>query len=208
MVLDQGEGAEMQAGSQRDAVDPGVERRRHAHAQRFARRVHGQLLHAVDEDQAVATLRLHGPADVHARRLGELPEIEANHRLVGIGNVEFVLSELVLDELGVEAPIGNGIDHGIGDVSDATQSSRFECQFGGRNIDPHAADHNRHQFLVAKPQTEIINALHQRPSQSRPASSARLTGDHENLSSGPLSLITSLHGWLRQAKSQAAATAW
>jgi len=52
---------------------------------------------------------------------------------------------------------------GVGDVTDAAETRDFERQFGGRNINTHAANENRHQFLFAESQAEIVNALHVDP---------------------------------------------
>lgn len=46
------------------------------YAQCLARAAHGQLLHAVDKDQACARSRLHGAAYVQLGRLGQPFEIE------------------------------------------------------------------------------------------------------------------------------------
>jgi hypothetical protein len=46
-------------------------------------------------------------------------------------------------------------------VADAAQARGFQRQFGGRDVHPHAADHDRHQFLFAQPQAEIIDAVSQ-----------------------------------------------
>jgi len=107
---------------------------------------------------------VHGAADVQLSGLGELAEIELDDRLVGIGDVEFVLLELVLDELGVETAIGHRIDHRVGDVPDTAKAGCLERQIGRRDIDAHAADDDGHQFLVAQLQTKIINTFHQEPS--------------------------------------------
>ena len=52
---------------------------------------------------------------------------------------------------------------GVGDVTDATEARGFERQFGGRNVHAHAANNDRHQFLFAESQAEIVNALHVGP---------------------------------------------
>jgi hypothetical protein len=45
-------------------------------------------------------------------------------------------------------------------MSDAAQTGSLQGQIGRRNIDPHATNHNRHKLVLAKPQAEIIHALH------------------------------------------------
>ena len=164
MILDQRERAEVQAGRQRNPVDAGVERRPHAHAQRFLRRVHRQLFHDIDEDESGAALGLHRFADVQAGRLGQLPEIELDQGLVDVGDVELELLQFLFDELGVEAPVGNRIDHRVGDMADSAQTSRLQRQSGSRDIDAHATDHDRHELSLAEHQTEIIYTHSQYPS--------------------------------------------
>ena len=99
------------------------------------------------------------------RRLSQLPQIELDHRLVGIGDVVFVLLELVLHELGIEAPVGNRLDHRIRDMTDPAQACGFQRQIRGGDIHPHTADHDGHQLLLTEVQTEIINSFHETPSR-------------------------------------------
>jgi|GEM_PF-6939842 hypothetical protein len=160
VVLDQAEGAQVQAGGERDAVDAGVHGRREAHAQRLLRRVHGELLHAVDEDQPVAALGLHGGLHVQPGRLGDVGEVEFHLRLVDVGDVVLVALLLDADELGVVAAVGDRLDHRIRDVADAAQAGRLQRQFRRGDVHAHAADHDRHQFPSAEPQAEIIHAFH------------------------------------------------
>ena len=160
MVLDQRERAEVQAGGQRDAVDAGVERGGQAHAQRLARRVHGQLLHTVDEDHAVAALGFHRPAHMIAGGFLEFREVEVHVGLVAAGNVGLVLLQLLADEIGVEAGVGHGLHHGVGNMADAAEARDFERQFSSGDIHAHAADDDRHQFLPAEAQAEIIHTFH------------------------------------------------
>ena len=76
MIFHQGKRVEMQTRRQGDAVDPCVQPGSQAHAQGVLGGVHRQLLHAVDEDHAVATLGFHGPAHMQLRRLGQLTQVE------------------------------------------------------------------------------------------------------------------------------------
>ncbi len=122
--------------------------------------VHGQLFHAVGEDHPVAALGLHGAADMQGCGFRQQAEIELDYRLLGIGDVELVLPQLVLDVLGIEAAVGNRRHHGVGDVADAAQARDLQRKLGGRNVHAHAADDDRHQFLFAQPQAKIIDALH------------------------------------------------
>jgi hypothetical protein len=163
VVLDQVEGTQVQAGRHGDAVDARVHRRRQAGAQGFLGRVHGQLFHAVHEDQAIALLRFHGRADVQAGRLGQAVEVELDHRLVHVVDVELVELGLVFHEGGIELAVRDVLHHRIGDVPDTAQAGRFQRQLGGRNIDTHPADHDGHVFLVAQSQAEIINTFHCNP---------------------------------------------
>ena len=123
MVLHQRERSQVQPGAQRDAVDPAIHRRCQAHAQRFARAAHGELFHAVDEDQAFAPLGLHGPAHVQPRRLGQPLEIELHHRLVGVEDVVLVLLLLLRHEPGLEPPVRNRGHHRVGDVADSAEQA-------------------------------------------------------------------------------------
>src|SRR5512139_4282485 len=45
-------------------------------------------------------------------------------------------------------------------MADAAEAGDFERQFGGRDVDAHAADDDRYQFPFAESQTEIIHASH------------------------------------------------
>ena len=40
---------------------------------------------------------------------------------------------------------------------------RFQSQFGGGDVHPHATDHDRHQFPLAELQAEVIHAFHRVP---------------------------------------------
>ena len=156
----QGKRTEVQAGTERDAVDASVECRIQAHLQGFARTVHGQLFHAVDENHAVAPLGFHGLADVQLGGLRQVTQIELNHAFVGIADVVLVELGLFLDELGVEAAVGHVLHHGVGNVPNAAQSCRLECQLGGGNIHAHSADDEWYQFPVTKMQAEIVKSFH------------------------------------------------
>ncbi len=160
MILDQRERAQMQSGRQRDAVDAVIQRRLEARAQGFPRRVHGQLFHAVDENQPVAALGFHGATDVQGGGFGQQADVELNHGLLAVGDIELVLPQLVLDVLGIEAPVRNRWHHGIRDMADAAQSRRFQRQIGSRNVHSHAADHDGYQFMFAQLQAKIVKALH------------------------------------------------
>ena len=100
---------------------------------------------------------------MQTRRLGNLTEVELYDGLVGVFDVGFVLQELILDEVGVIAPIRYGGQHRIGDVSDTSQTGDLQREIGGRNIHAHPADHDRHQLLLAKMQTKIVYAFHYHP---------------------------------------------
>ncbi len=160
VILDQLERTQVQAGRQRDAVDAAVQGRRQAHAQRFLRRVHGQLFHAVHVDQAIAFLRFHGGADMTARGLGQVIQIELDHGLVHVVDVELVGLGFFLDVRGVELAVGHVLRHCIGDMADPAQAGCFQRQLGRRNVHTHSADHDGHVFLVAHAQAEIINTFH------------------------------------------------
>ncbi len=160
MILQQRKRAQVQAGSQGDAVYAGIQRSMHAHLQGLLRRVHGQLFHAVDENQTIALLGVHRAAHMHAGRVGQLLQVEFHHRLIGILDVELVLFELVLDVLGIEAAVGHGGHHRIRDMADTTEAGHFQRQCGSGNIHAHTALHDRHQFVLAQAQAEIINTFH------------------------------------------------
>ena len=76
MIFDQCKRAQIESRRQGDSVNSGIQRRTQANREGFLRRVHGQLFHAVDEDEAGAALGLHGFADVQTRSLGKLAQIE------------------------------------------------------------------------------------------------------------------------------------
>ncbi len=160
VVLDQLEGTEVQAGRHGDAVDAGVQRRRQARAQGFLGRVHGQLFHAVHENQAIAFFRRHGRAHVQARRFGQALEVELHDRLVHVVDVELVELGLVLDEGRVELAVRDVLHHRVRDMADTAQARRFQRQLRGRNVHAHSANHDGHIFLVAQTQAEIINTFH------------------------------------------------
>jgi hypothetical protein len=183
MVLDQRERTQVQAGRQGDAVDPRVQCRLETDAQGLPGVVHGQLFHAVGEDHALAALGFHGAADMQGGGFRQQAEVELDHGLLAIGDVELVLPQLVLDVLGVEAAVGNRRHHRVGDVADAAQARHFQRQLRGRNIHAHAADHDRHQFLFAQTQAEIIDALH-----------CRLIRDLDSVTLSPVGARFCLHG--------------
>ena len=114
---------------------------------------------------------------MQARGLGEVAEIEAHIGLVGVGDVVLVLLELVLDEARLEAPVGNGRHHGVGNVADAAEAGGLERQFGRRDIDPHAADHDGHQFTATQTQAEVIHTFHCRSSKAAFAGTSGASGD-------------------------------
>ena len=78
------------------------------------------------------------------------PRSNLHHRLVDVVDVVLVLLELVLDEIGVVAPVGDRRHHRIGDMADAAQPRSFQRQLAGRNIHAHAADHDGHQFAACR----------------------------------------------------------
>ena len=160
MVLDQGERTQVQAGGQGNPLDTGIECCSQTHLQGFLGGVHGQLFHAIDEDQATAGLACHGRLDVQAGRLFQSAEIELDRRLVLVIDVVLVERELFLDVLGVVAAVGDGIDHRIGNMANPAQTGGFQRQIGGGNIHPHAADHDRNQLMFAQSQAKIIHTLH------------------------------------------------
>ncbi|MPM85707.1 hypothetical protein SDC9_132788 [bioreactor metagenome] len=53
-------------------------------------------------------------------------------------------------------------------MPDATQPGCLQGQIGRRNINSHAADHDRHELVLAKPQAEIIHTLHHCPYGNQP----------------------------------------
>ncbi len=67
---------------------------------------------------------------------------------------------LSLTNLVSKRRVGHGLHHGVGNMADAAEARDFERQFGGRDIHPHAADDDRHQFLFAEVQAEIIDTFH------------------------------------------------
>ena len=155
----------MQACAQGDAVNAGVQRRGHAHLQRLARRVHGQLLHAINKHQALATLGLHGGLDMPAGSLGQHTEIELNDGFIRIVDVVLVEPGLVFDKAGVKTPVRDIGHHGIRNMPDAAQPGRLKRQLGGGNIHAHTAHHDGHQFFSSKLQAEIVNTFHSNPLQ-------------------------------------------
>ncbi|MCY1535186.1 hypothetical protein D9M68_705800 [compost metagenome] len=175
VVFDQCERAQVQAGGQRDAVDAGVQRRGHAHLQRFLRAVHRQLFHAVDEHHARAFLAGHGAFHVHARGLGQVAQVELDGRLVFRVDVVLVHRLLGLDVLGLVAAVRDRLDHSVGDVAHATQAGGLQRQVGGRDIHAHAADHDGHHFLAAHLQAEIFQSSHSQLSNVRPKLTRSMT---------------------------------
>ncbi|MOA31962.1 hypothetical protein D3C78_1531480 [compost metagenome] len=99
-------------------------------------------------------------ANVQLGRLFQQAEVELHHRLVAVLDVEFVLLQLVLDVLGVEAAVGNGRHHGVRDVADAAQTGSFQRQRGGGNVHAHATGDDGDQLFVAQFQAKVIYALH------------------------------------------------
>ena len=166
MILHQRKRAQMQTGTQRNAVDSGAEGLMQTHAQRLARRIHREFFHAVDEDHAGAALGFHRFTHVHTRCLGNLPEIKFHVGFIRIGNVVLVLLGLFLDEFGLVAPVRYSGQHRIGKMPYPAQARNLKRQLSGRNIHTHPAYHNGHQLMLAKLQAKIIYALHQLPFHS------------------------------------------
>ena len=160
MIFHQCKRAQVQPGRQGDAVYAGRQSRMQARPERFARRVHGELFHHVDENHAIAALGFHRLADVQAGGLDHLTQIELHLRLVGVLDVVFVLLQLHLDEVGVVAAIGHGGQHGIGYMPDTAQARNLQRQGGSGNIHAHTARHDGNQFMLAEAQAEIIHAFH------------------------------------------------
>jgi hypothetical protein len=109
----------------------------------------------------------HGGFDVQAVASSRRPRSNLTDDLSSF-DVVLVERELFLDVLGVVATVGDRLDHRIGDVSDAAQTGCLQGQVGRRNINPHAADHDRHELVLAKPQAEIIHTLHLCPYGNQP----------------------------------------
>ena len=95
----------MQPRAQRDAVNTSIQRRGHAHLQGFARRIHGQLFHAIDKHQPLAALGIHGGFDMAAGCLGQHAQIKFDDGLVRFVDVMFVKAGLVLNKTGVEPAV-------------------------------------------------------------------------------------------------------
>ena len=160
MVFDQRESTQMQTCGQCDAIDAGIHRRAHSYTQGFLGPVHGQFFHAIDENQTIPVLGIHGRTNVAGGCVGECAKVELDHRLVGVGNIEFEFAQFVFDKFGVKAIVRYHRDHRIRDMANAAQARSDQRQLCRGNINAHAADHDRNQFFVAEFQTEIINALH------------------------------------------------
>jgi hypothetical protein len=138
----------------------GIEGRLETHLERLVRVVHRQLLHDVDEHHAVTALAAHGVLDVEALRLGQLAEVELGDRLVVVADVELVLGQLPGHVARVVPAVRDGRHHGVGDVADTTEPCGLEGQVGGRDIDTHAADHQRHVVSAAQREAEVVEAFH------------------------------------------------
>ena len=142
---------------------PASSARRQPHAQGFARCVHGELFHAVDEDQPVAALGFHGSPHMAARGFFQRGQAKLHRGFVAAGDVGLVLLELGADEFGVKPGVGHGLHHGVGDMADAAEARHFQRKFGTRYIHTHAADDDRNQLLFAEAQAKIINTFHSDP---------------------------------------------
>ena len=107
-----------------------------------------------------AALGAHGCIYVIALRFDQLAQIELHNRLVGIEDVELVLLLLGAHHLGVVAAVGDRLHHGIRNMADTAKTSSLQRQHGGRNIHTHAADHDRHQLVLAQAQAKIVDSFH------------------------------------------------
>ena len=92
--------------------------------------------------------------------LGDEAEVELHHRLVGVGDVELVLLQLVLDVFGVVPPVGHRRQHRVGDVPDPAQAGGFRAPGRRWKYPPHTATMIGTRFLGAQFQAEVIYTLH------------------------------------------------
>ena len=94
---------------------------------------------------------------------GSLRAIDLTTNLPITPSNAFVKLGFAFDEFGVKAPVGHVMDQRVGDMPDATQARRLQRQFGSGNINAHSTNDDRHQFLLAKFQAEIVNSFHRNP---------------------------------------------
>jgi len=160
VIGDEFQAAVMQAGRQRHTIDPAVERRGHAHAQGFPRRGHVQLFHDVDVDRAIALFPLHSRLNETQLCLTQVFEIEFDVGLVERVAACAMFLRLGLGELGVECLVRYEWKHRIGYMADSAQPASFEREFGGRDIDAHATDHDRHVLVASQRQSVVVQLIH------------------------------------------------
>jgi hypothetical protein len=107
-----------------------------------------------------SALAAHGVLDVETLRLGQFAEVELGDRLVVVADVELVLGQLTGHVARVVTAVRDRRHHGVGDVADTTETCGLEGQVGGRYIDTHAADHQRHVVSAAQREAEVVEAFH------------------------------------------------
>ena len=105
VISNQRERAQVQARTQGDAVNARIQGRSHAHLQRVAWGVHGQLFHAVHKHQPIALFGLHGGRDVPLCGLRQYPKVKLDDGFIAVVDVVFVKTRLVFDEAGVETAV-------------------------------------------------------------------------------------------------------
>ena len=160
MVLDQRKRAQVQSRCQGDAINPCIHCSHQPRPQGFPRAVHGELFHAVDEDQSVTRLARHGALDMGTLGLSDQAKVKLDRGLVTVRDVVLVLLELVTHVFGVVAAITDGWGHGIGNMPDPPQSCRNQREVRGGNIHPHSTDHDRHEFALPQFETKVVHTLH------------------------------------------------
>jgi len=152
----QAEAREVKARRERDAVDPGVERRVEAGFERIEPRIHRELFHAVDEHEPAAGGALHDVRDVADGRFANGVEIKKFGRFVrGVPQARVELC-LRCSEARAEKAVRDVHQHGVRKMRNAAELFNGETQLGRGNIRAHAAhDEGR---IVSSAQRKSVGA--------------------------------------------------
>ena len=146
----------MQARREADAVDARVERAEKTRLEGLKPGVHRELFHHIHVNETLSGLARHHTPEIELRRLADFFDGEAKagfsnrflERLAGHG--------LHAGEARPEETVRKIRNHRIGDVSDAAASRHGLCHFSGRNVDAHAALHDRNEAFPPEAESEVV----------------------------------------------------
>ena len=146
----------VKAGRKADAVNARVQRAEQAGLERFKPRIHRELFHHVHVNETLALLALHHASEIELRGLADLVDGKEKARLA-----HRLLNLLAGDGLharkaGSEQAVGKVGNHRVRDVADPAASRNGLSHFGRRDVDAHAALHDRNKAAALEIETEVV----------------------------------------------------